>query len=139
MYGRRKGSMLPSDANGPAKEEDVTTQQIVGIGATIYGFGASLAILLQVRQLLQRGTSCDVSARFFGTYVGGYAIWLLYGITIGSLPVILVHAVGLVSGTLTLAVALALRGSLWQPTTWNSCKVDLSGVDAANAAATQEV
>lgn len=137
MYWHSRRSMLPSDARGPAKEEDVTAQQMIGIAATIYGFGASLAILLQVRQMLQRGSSCDVSARFFGTYVGGYAIWLLYGIAIGSLPVILVHAVGLVSGTLTLAVALALRGSLWQPTTWNSCAVNLSGVDA-NAIATEE-
>jgi uncharacterized protein with PQ loop repeat len=107
---------------------------MIGIAATLYGFGASLAILLQVRQLLQRGSSCDVSARFFGTYVGGYAIWLVYGISIGSLPVILVHAVGLVSGSLTLAVALALRGSLWHPATWNSCAVDLSAAKGKSEA-----
>jgi uncharacterized protein with PQ loop repeat len=96
--------------------------QLIGTTATLYGFGASLSILLQARQLRSRGSSCDVSARFFATYVGGYAIWLLYGLTIGSFPVIIVHAVGLACGTLTLATVLMLRGSLRRPSTWsNTC------------------
>ncbi|MDQ4072541.1 MAG: hypothetical protein M3088_06685 [Actinomycetota bacterium] len=86
-------------------------------------------MLLQVRQLRERGTSCDVSAAFLAAYVGGYAIWLLYGVSIGSVPIILVHAVGLGTGALTLAVALALRGSLLRPETWSSCKIDLSALE----------
>jgi uncharacterized protein with PQ loop repeat len=84
--------------------------QIIGTVATLYGFGASWSILLQARQMRRRKSSCDVSARFFGAYVGGYAIWLLYGLTIASVPVIVVHAVGLVCGGVTLATVLALRG-----------------------------
>lgn len=103
----------------------MTTSEIIGTAATLYGFGASFAMLLQVRQLRERGTSCDVSAAFLGAYVGGYAIWLLYGVSIGSVPIILVHAVGLGCGALALAVALALRGSLLRPGSWNSCKIDL--------------
>ena len=111
----------------------MTTSQILGTAATVYGFGASFAMLLQVRQLRERGTSCDVSAAFLGTYVGGYAIWLLYGVSIASVPIILVHAVGLGCGALTLAVALALRGSLLRPATWNSCKTDpLDGKEEAH-------
>jgi uncharacterized protein with PQ loop repeat len=105
----------------------MTTAQIIGTAATLYGFGASFAMLLQMRQLRERGSSCDVSAAFLGSYVGGYAIWLLYGVSIGSTPVILVHAVGLVSGALTLAVALALRGSLLRPETWSSCTAGDAG------------
>ena len=83
--------------------------QIIGTVATIYGFGGALAVLMQARQMHRRGTSDDVSARFLATYVGGYAVWLLYGLSIESLPIIVVHAVGLCSGSVTLAVALALR------------------------------
>jgi uncharacterized protein with PQ loop repeat len=108
----------------------MTGSELIGVAATLYGFGASWAILLQARQLLQRGSSCDVSARFFATYVGGYAIWLVYGLTTASVPIILVHAVGLACGTLTLCVALALRGSLRRPRTWNSCRIDLPARDA---------
>ena len=94
---------------------------LLAMVATCYGVGAAGAALLQARQIVRRGSSCDVSARFFATYAGGYAIWLLYGLSIGSLPIILVHAVGLLCGSLTLAVTLAMRGSLLRPATWKRC------------------
>ena len=71
--------------------------------------------------MLRRRRSCDVSARFFTAYVGGYAIWLLYGVSIASVPLIVVDVVGLLCGGATLAVALRLRGSLVRPSTWVSC------------------
>lgn len=86
------------------------TTQLLGAAATLYGLGGALSVLLQARRMHVRGTSDDVSVRFFAVYVGGFAIWLLYGLGIGDLPVIVVHAVGLVCGTVTLAVALRLRG-----------------------------
>ena len=47
--------------------------------------------------------------RFLATYVDEYAIWLLYGISIGSVPIIVVDAAGLCCGAVTLVVALRLR------------------------------
>ena len=84
--------------------------QLLGAAATLYGLGGALSVLLQARRMHARGTSGDVSVRFFAVYVGGFAVWLLYGISISDLPVVVVHAVGLVCGTVTLAVALRLRG-----------------------------
>jgi len=94
---------------------------LMGTAATIYGVGAAAAALLQARQILRSRKSCDVSARFFASYAGGYAIWLLYGMSIGSLPLIVVDLVGLICGGFTLAITLALRGSLASPKSWNSC------------------
>ena len=91
------------------------------LAATVYGVLAALAALLQTRQMLARRTSCDVSARFFAAYAGGYAIWLLYGLSVASIPLIVVDGVGLLCGGLTLAVALSLRGSLVRAATWASC------------------
>jgi uncharacterized protein with PQ loop repeat len=82
---------------------------VLGAAATVYGLGGALSVLLQARQMYVRGRSCYVSARFLTVYVGGFAIWLLYGLGIGSVPIILVHAVGLVCGTITLSVLLWLR------------------------------
>jgi hypothetical protein len=100
----------------------MTAAQILATVAMLYGLGSAFAVLLQARQMRARGSSCDVSARFFGVYVGGYAIWLLYGVSIGSVPIVVVHAVGLAFGAFTLAVTLALRGSLIRPAAWKSCK-----------------
>ena len=85
------------------------TTEILGAAATLYGLGGAWSGLLQARQLYGRGTSCVVSDRFLTVYVGGFAIWLLYGLGIGSVPIILVHAVGLACGTITLAVLLWMR------------------------------
>jgi len=95
--------------------------QILGTAATVYGVLAALTALLQTRQMLARRTSCEVSARFIASYAGGYAIWLTYGLSTGSLPLIVVDTVGLLCGGLTLIVALSLRGSVIRPATWNSC------------------
>lgn len=87
---------------------------LLGVVATLYGVGGALSILLQARQMLARRASGDVSAPFLGVYVGGYAIWLLYGLSLGSVPIILVHALGFVCGAVTLAVALSLRRGLFE-------------------------
>ena len=94
--------------------------QFLGTTATVYGVLGALKTLLQTRQMLARRTSGDVSAGFLASYAGGYAIWLAYGLSTGSLPLIVVDTVGLLCAGLTVAVALALRGSLIRPATWNS-------------------
>jgi len=95
--------------------------QLLAAIAAVYGVLAALITLLQTRQMLARRASCDVSARFLASYAGGYGIWLAYGLSTGSIPLIVVDTVGLLCAGLTLAVALSLRGSLSRPATWSSC------------------
>jgi uncharacterized protein with PQ loop repeat len=83
----------------------------LGTLATVYGVLAAVKSLLQTRQMLARRSSGDVSALLLASYAGGYAIWLAYGVSAGSLPLIVVDTVGLLCAGLTLAVALSLRGS----------------------------
>jgi uncharacterized protein with PQ loop repeat len=84
---------------------------LLGTVATFYGVGAATSALLQAREIVRRKSSSAVSARFLGTYAGGYAVWLLYGVSIGSVPLILVDLVGLLCGGFTLAITLAMRRS----------------------------
>jgi MtN3 and saliva related transmembrane protein len=98
-----------------------SVSQLLSTGATVYGVLAALSVLLQARQMLAQRSSCEVSGRFFASYAGGYVIWLFYGLSVGSLPLIVVDAVGFICAGLTLAVALSLRGSLLRPSTWTSC------------------
>jgi hypothetical protein len=99
------------------------TTEILGAAAMIYGAGGAMSVLLQAKQMRARGASCDVSVRFLATYVGGYLIWLLYGLGLESVPMIVVHSIGLACGTVTLTVALRLRGSLTSRASWAECGV----------------
>jgi uncharacterized protein with PQ loop repeat len=103
----------------------VFESELIGMVATLYGVGAAGTALLQARQVRKRRSSCEVSARFFATYAGGYAVWLLYGLSIGSLPLILVDAAGLVCGLVTLAITLSMRGSLRRPSSWGRCPSEI--------------
>ena len=94
--------------------------QFLGTAATVYGVLGALKSLLQTRQMLARRTSGEVSAGFLASYTGGYALWLAYGLSTGSVPLIIVDTVGLLCGGLTLAVALSLRGPRIRPATWHS-------------------
>ena len=94
--------------------------QFISTVATVYGVLGALKTLLQTRQMLARRGSREVSAGFLASYAGGYAIWLAYGLSTGSVPLIVVDTVGLLCAGLTLAVALSLRGSLVRPASWNS-------------------
>ena len=82
---------------------------ILGTIVTVYGLVAGASSLLQARRMVRRGTSEDVSLSFLGMYVAGYALWLVYGLSVGSLPLIIVDVAGVLSGTCTLALALSLR------------------------------
>jgi uncharacterized protein with PQ loop repeat len=95
--------------------------QVLAAVAMLYGVAAALSVLLQARQMLARGGSCDVSARFLSMYVGGYAVWLVYGLSLGNIAIVVVDALGLVCGSVTLAVALRLRGALLSPASWKQC------------------
>jgi len=100
--------------------------QFLGTVATVYGVLGALKTLLQARQMLARRSSRDVSAGFLASYAGGYAIWLAYGLSAGSIPLIVVDSVGLLCAGLTLAVALSLRGTLTRPATWNGRNTTLN-------------
>src|SRR5215472_253650 len=104
----------------PATDGTQMFTQFLGTTATVYGVLAAVKSLLQTRQMLARRSSRDVSAGFLASYTGGYAIWLAYGLSTGSLPLIVVDTVGLLCAGLTIAVALSLRGSLIRRVTWSS-------------------
>jgi uncharacterized protein with PQ loop repeat len=117
---QRQGAAFAS-VKSESKTMTLDPSQFLATAATLYGIGGALSVLLQARQMRARGASDDVSLRFLTTYVGGYAIWLLYGLSVQSVPIVLVHALGLMTGTVTLSVALRLRGPLLRPVRRPQC------------------
>jgi MtN3 and saliva related transmembrane protein len=81
----------------------------LGAGATAYSVAAGTTLLLQMRTMKQRGSSRDVSLAFLATTSGGYLIWLLYGLAIGSMPLVVSDAIGVVCSAAAFGVALRLR------------------------------
>jgi MtN3 and saliva related transmembrane protein len=81
--------------------------EIVGLLA---GLLTTIAFVPQVLKIYATKSGRDVSARMFILFSIGVALWLAYGLLIGSLPVILANTVTLALSLVILALKLRYRG-----------------------------
>jgi uncharacterized protein with PQ loop repeat len=81
----------------------------LGTAGTVIGLITAMSLLLQARRLSRIGSACEVSIPVRLLALGGYAIWLAYGVAIGDVPLILVDLAGVAGAALVLRVSLVLR------------------------------
>lgn len=77
--------------------------------ALAYGIVAAAAPLLQVRRIMIRQSAADLSLAWMALYAGGCVVWLLYGISIASSPLIVSQALALVAIGIALAASMRFR------------------------------
>jgi MtN3 and saliva related transmembrane protein len=82
---------------------------LLAVVATAYGVVAAASSLLEAARLLRSGSADEISLTFLGVLLGGYLVWLLYGIAAGDAPLVITDAVGLATSTITLSIAARLR------------------------------
>lgn len=82
---------------------NVTTT--LGIAAATCGVAMGLSPLLQLRRVVARRSSADVSIPYLGVLLVGFVLWLAYGVALANAALIVSNAVALtVYGITTLAV-----------------------------------
>lgn len=79
----------------------MSTTDLIGLVA---GTLTTVAFVPQLLKIYSTKSGKDVSARMFLIFSLGVALWLAYGILIGSLPVILANAVTLILSLLIMAL-----------------------------------
>jgi MtN3 and saliva related transmembrane protein len=77
--------------------------------ASTYGVLMGLSPVLQIRRMLRQKSSRDVSIGYFLVLLGGFALWVGYGIAAGNMVLVVPNAVALLVGVVLVAVALRLR------------------------------
>jgi uncharacterized protein with PQ loop repeat len=82
---------------------------ILGFTAAAWGVIMALAPLLQVRRIIVRRSSADLSLGYFGVLLPGFALWLGYGLTRGDWPLIVPNAIALLVGGATVVAGVAMR------------------------------
>jgi MtN3 and saliva related transmembrane protein len=87
----------------------VALTALLALITTAYGVVAAASSLLEAARLLRSRSAEEISLAFLGVLLGGYLIWLLYGISARDVPLIITDAVGLAAGTITVSVAVGLR------------------------------
>jgi MtN3 and saliva related transmembrane protein len=83
-------------------------------GTTLLGIAAgsltTLALIPQVVRIWRSRSAEDVSGATFAVMGAGIALWIVYGVRIGSAPVIVFNAVSLVLAAAILALKARYKG-----------------------------
>ena len=87
----------------------MTTTTALAIAAGGWGVAMAVAPSLQIRRMLRRRSSHDVSLGYFSILLVGFVLWFAYGIALGNLALIVPNGVALAVGATTIGTALWLR------------------------------
>lgn len=87
----------------------MTVTTTLGLAAAVFGVAMGLSPLLQVRHMVTRGSSADVSLPFLLVLLAGFVLWLAYGVALGNAALIVSNAVAITSYAVTTAAVLRLR------------------------------
>jgi len=82
---------------------------MLAVAAATWGLVMALAPLLQIRRMTRQRSSRDVSIGYWSVLLGGFALWVAYGVAVANLALIVPNAVALCVGCLTIGVALRCR------------------------------
>jgi MtN3 and saliva related transmembrane protein len=88
----------------------MTTTTALGVAVTAFGVAMGLSPILQLRTVVRRRSSDDVSVPYLLVLLVGFALWLAYGLALGNTALIVSNAVALATYTATTAAVLRFRG-----------------------------
>lgn len=83
--------------------DDTMNAMIDSIGL-IAGLLTTTAFIPQILKIYRTKSGKDVSSRMFFIFSAGVALWLVYGILIGSVPIIVANVVTLILSVIILAL-----------------------------------
>jgi MtN3 and saliva related transmembrane protein len=88
----------------------LTMVDTLAVMAASWGVLMATAPLLQIRRMLVRRSSADVSISYLGVLEIGFVLWVAYGISSGNPALIVPNATALVVGTVLIVVAWRYKG-----------------------------
>lgn len=81
----------------------------LAILAASWGVLMALSPALQVRRMLTRRSSADISIAYLGVLQIGFTLWFAYGVSLGNLAIVVPNSVAFLIGAATILVAIRYR------------------------------
>lgn len=81
------------------------------IAAATWAVLMALAPLLQIRRMLQRRSSADVSVAYLLILLPGFALWVAYGLASDDIALVIPNTVAFLIALATVLCAVRLRGT----------------------------
>lgn len=77
--------------------------------AASWGVLMALSPILQVRRMLERRSSADISIAYLGVLQVGFSLWIGYGIALRNLAIVVPNSVAFLVGAATILIAFRYR------------------------------
>lgn len=82
---------------------------MLGVTAATYGVLMAISPVLQIRRMLERRSSADVSLGYLWVIEIGFGLWIAYGLSLPNLAIVIPNTVALTVGLATILVARHFR------------------------------
>jgi len=77
--------------------------------AAAWGVLMAISPLLQIRRMVERRSSADLSISYLAVLMVGFTLWIAYGISIANAALIIPNSVAFLVGVATVLVAFHYR------------------------------
>lgn len=81
----------------------------LAVVAASWGVMMALSPVLQLRRILERRSSADLSIAYLSVLQVGFTLWIAYGVSLGNLAIAVPNTVAFLVGAATIAIALRFR------------------------------
>jgi uncharacterized protein with PQ loop repeat len=81
----------------------------LAVVAASWGVMMALSPVLQLRRILERRSSADLSIAYLSVLQVGFTLWIAYGLSLGNLAIAVPNTVAFLVGAATIAIALRFR------------------------------
>ena len=81
----------------------------LAILAASWGVMMAISPAFQLRRILERRSSADISIAYLAVLQVGFTLWIAYGISLGNVAIIVPNSVAFLVGAATIAIALRFR------------------------------
>ena len=87
----------------------------LGVAAAAWGVLMAISPTLQIRRILDRRSSEDISISYLAVLQIGFMLWVGYGVALGNPAIVVPNSVAFLVGMATIAVSLRFRAPTRHP------------------------
>lgn len=89
--------------------------EALAVAAAAWGVLMAISPLLQIRRIVERRSSADVSIAYLAVLQIGFMLWVGYGLALGNFAIVLPNTVACLVGLATILIALRFRRAAPMP------------------------
>ena len=83
--------------------------EALGVAAATWGVLMATSPLLQIRRIVERQSSADVSIAYLAVLQIGFTLWVFYGWSLGNMAIVVPNSVAFAIGLVTIGIAIRFR------------------------------